>query len=186
MPNVQNELNIRMVVRAPTSAIARMWVVRVPECGLCECPNVRCASARMWVVRVPECALCECPNPELTVENFPSYLELRKPLLIMFVGGEESPETLQSLEELRKAESTGRLESSLPCWIHLDRTPAGRAVLETYLGYVPPLPALVLSQLSSGGAVYHFPSERPLLSENIIAWLQRIENHQEEVAGELP
>ncbi|XP_053538941.1 thioredoxin domain-containing protein 16 isoform X2 [Ictalurus punctatus] len=120
--------------------------------------------------------------PELTVENLPWYLELRKPLLILFVGGEESAETLQSLEEMRKAERTGRLESSLPCWIHLGRTPAGRAVLETYLSYVPPLPALVLSQLSSGGKVYHFPTERPLLSENIVQWLQRIENNQEQAA----
>ncbi|XP_060736419.1 thioredoxin domain-containing protein 16 isoform X1 [Tachysurus vachellii] len=124
--------------------------------------------------------------PELTVENLPWYMELRKPLLIMFVGGEESPETLQSLEEMRKAETSGQLESSLPCWIHLGRTPAGRAVLETYLSYVPPLPALVLSQLSSGGEVYHFPTERPLLAENIIQWLQRIENQQEEAAGVIP
>ncbi|XP_058254828.1 thioredoxin domain-containing protein 16 isoform X1 [Hemibagrus wyckioides] len=124
--------------------------------------------------------------PELTVENLPWYMELRKPLLIMFVGGEESPETLQSLEEMRKAERTGLLESSLPCWIHLGRTPAGRAVLETYLSYVPPLPALVLSQVSSGGEVYHFPTERPLLSENIIQWLQRIENHQEKAVGVIP
>ncbi|XP_053538942.1 thioredoxin domain-containing protein 16 isoform X3 [Ictalurus punctatus] len=124
--------------------------------------------------------------PELTVENLPWYLELRKPLLILFVGGEESAETLQSLEEMRKAERTGRLESSLPCWIHLGRTPAGRAVLETYLSYVPPLPALVLSQLSSGGKVYHFPTERPLLSENIVQWLQRIENNQEQAAGVVP
>ncbi|XP_026782684.3 thioredoxin domain-containing protein 16 [Pangasianodon hypophthalmus] len=124
--------------------------------------------------------------PELTVENLPWYLELRKPLLIMFVGGEESPETLQSLEEMKKAERTGQLDSSLPCWIHLGHTPAGRAVLETYLSYVPPLPALVLSQLSSGGEVYHFPTERPLLSENIIQWLQWIENNQEQAAGVIP
>lgn len=68
---------------------------------------------------------------------------------------------------------------------HRGHTPAGRAVLETYLSYVPPLPALVLSQLSTGGEVYHFPTERPLLSENIIQWLQRIEDHQEQAAGEL-
>ncbi|XP_060789636.1 thioredoxin domain-containing protein 16 isoform X3 [Neoarius graeffei] len=124
--------------------------------------------------------------PELTVENLPWYLELRKPLLIMFVGGEESPETLQSLEEMKKTERMGQLDSALPCWIHLGRTPAGRAVLETYLSYVPPLPALVLSQLSSGGKVYHFPTERPLLSENIIHWLQQIGNNQEQATGVIP
>lgn len=58
-------------------------------------------------------------QPELTVQNLPWYLELRKPLLIMFVGEEESPETSQSLEEMRKAERTGRLDSAQPCWIHL-------------------------------------------------------------------
>lgn len=58
-------------------------------------------------------------QPELTVENLPWYLELRKPLLIMFVGGEENPETLQSVEEMKKAERTGQLDSALPCWIHL-------------------------------------------------------------------
>ncbi|KAF5901724.1 thioredoxin domain-containing protein 16 isoform X1, partial [Clarias magur] len=62
------------------------------------------------------------------------------------------------------------------------RTPSGRAVLETYLSYVPRLPALVLSRLSSGGEVYHFPTERPLLSDNIILWLERIENNQEQPA----
>ncbi|KAM9467049.1 thioredoxin domain-containing protein 16 [Clarias gariepinus] len=124
--------------------------------------------------------------PELTVQNLPWYLELRKPLLIMFVGEEESPETSQSLEEMRKAERTGRLDSAQPCWIHLGWTPSGRAVLETYLSYVPPLPALVLSHLSSDGGVYHFPTERPLLSEHIIRWLQRIENNQEQPAGVIP
>ncbi|XP_046711298.1 thioredoxin domain-containing protein 16 isoform X2 [Silurus meridionalis] len=124
--------------------------------------------------------------PELTVENLPWYLELKKPLLIMFVGGEESPENLRSLEEMRKAERTGRLGSWLPCWIHLGRTPAGRTVLETYLSYIPPLPALVLSQLSSVGHVYHFPTERPLLSDNIIQWLQQIDNNQEQPAGVIP
>lgn len=68
---------------------------------------------------------------------------------------------------------------------HRGRTPAGRAVLEAYLSYVPPLPALVLAQLSSGGEVYHFPSEHPLLSENIIQWVERTENNQEQAAGEV-
>lgn len=58
-------------------------------------------------------------QPELTVENLPWYLELRKPLLVMFVGGEESPETSQSLEEMKKAERTGQLDSALPCFVHL-------------------------------------------------------------------
>ncbi|KAF5901723.1 thioredoxin domain-containing protein 16 isoform X1, partial [Clarias magur] len=64
------------------------------------------------------CAL-DPDQPELTVQNLPWYLELRKPMLIMFVGEDESPETSQSLEEMRTAERTGRLDSAQPCWIHL-------------------------------------------------------------------
>ncbi|KAI4889220.1 hypothetical protein NFI96_022473 [Prochilodus magdalenae] len=124
------------------------------------------------------------PFPELTVENLPWYLELGKPLLLLFVGAEESPETGQSLKEVKKAQSTGQLGTHLPCWIHLGRTPAGRSVLEAYLGFVPPLPALVLSQLiSGGGEVFHFPSERPLLAGAVVQWLQRIESGQEQPAG---
>ncbi|XP_022529032.2 thioredoxin domain-containing protein 16 isoform X3 [Astyanax mexicanus] len=123
------------------------------------------------------------PFPELGVENLPGYVEVGKPLLVLFVGGEESVEVLQSLEEMRKAQSTGHLHSSLPCWIHLGRTPAGRSVLESYLGFVPPLPALVLSQLNTGGEVFHFPPERPLLAAEIIQWLQRVQNGQEPPAG---
>ncbi|KAL6477326.1 hypothetical protein MHYP_G00131610 [Metynnis hypsauchen] len=123
------------------------------------------------------------PFPELTVENLPWYLELEKPLLLLFVGAEESTETDQSLKEIQKAQSTRQLDSSLPCWIHLGRTPAGRSVLEAYLGFVPPLPALVLSQLASGGEVFHFPPERPLLAGTIVQWLKRIEDGQEQPAG---
>ncbi|XP_072545094.1 thioredoxin domain-containing protein 16 [Salminus brasiliensis] len=121
--------------------------------------------------------------PELTVENLPGFLELGKPLLMLFVGAEESSEATQSLEELKKAQSAGQLDTSLPCWIHLGRTPAGQSVLEAYLGFVPPLPAVVLSQLGTGGEVFHFPPERPLLATNIIQWLQRVESGQEQPAG---
>ncbi|XP_062863540.1 thioredoxin domain-containing protein 16 [Trichomycterus rosablanca] len=126
------------------------------------------------------------PLPELTMENLPLYLELGKPLLLLFLGGEEGQEMFQVLEEIRRVQRSGELDTSLPCWIHLGRTPAGRSVLETYLGFVPPLPALVLSELSSGGEVYQFPSERPLLSENIIQWLRRVEGGGEQAAGVIP
>ncbi|XP_076833848.1 thioredoxin domain-containing protein 16 isoform X4 [Brachyhypopomus gauderio] len=124
--------------------------------------------------------------PELTVDNLPWYLELGKPLLLLFIGGGESPQMAQPLEEMREVQSAGRVDHVLPCWIHLGRTPAGRSVLKAYLGFVPPLPVLVLSRLGRGGEVFHFPSERPLLSENIVQWLQRIENNQEQSAGAIP
>ncbi|XP_036398378.1 thioredoxin domain-containing protein 16 [Megalops cyprinoides] len=130
--------------------------------------------------------------PELTVENLPSYLELGKPLLLLFVGDEgdeeeEEEEGARQYEavrgELRSLQGTGRLDSYLPCWIHLGRTPSGRAVLESYLGSVPMLPALVLSQLSTGREVFQYPPEQPLLSEGILQWLQRVEKKEEQPAG---
>ncbi|KAG9336715.1 hypothetical protein JZ751_003063 [Albula glossodonta] len=123
--------------------------------------------------------------PELTVENLPAYLALRKPLLLLFLGaGEERGDQSEGVRgELRKLQSAGKIDSYLPCWMHLDRTPSGRVVLESYLGSVPPLPALVLCQLDSAGEVFHYPPEQPLLSETILQWLQRVDNKEEEPAG---
>ncbi|KAJ8411883.1 hypothetical protein AAFF_G00155210 [Aldrovandia affinis] len=130
--------------------------------------------------------------PELTVENLPVYLDLQKPLLLVFLGEEEEEEEMEEeggrqsegvRAELRSLQGTGRLDSYLPCWIHLGRTPTGRAVLESYLGTVPPLPALVLSQLGTGGEVFHYPPEQPLMSEAVLLWLQRVENKEEQPAG---
>lgn len=124
------------------------------------------------------------PFPELTVENLPWYLELGKPLLLLFVGKEDGTET--SLTEMKHLLSSGQLRSFLPCWIHLGRTPVGRSVLEKYLGFVPPLPALVMSQLSTGGEVFLFPTERPLKAKNILQWLHSVENRDEHPAGVIP
>ncbi|KAJ8341122.1 hypothetical protein SKAU_G00334130 [Synaphobranchus kaupii] len=132
--------------------------------------------------------------PELTVENLPVYMELGKPLLLLFVGDEEEEEeeaeeeegrrrSVVVREEIRRLQGSGRLESYLPCWIHLGRTPAGREVLESYLGSVPQLPALVLSQLDSGGEVFLYPPEQPVLSQAVLQWLQRVDNKEEQPAG---
>ncbi|KAL4656246.1 thioredoxin domain-containing protein 16 isoform X1 [Arapaima gigas] len=127
--------------------------------------------------------------PEVTVENLPQYLELGKPLLLLFLGPAGDEEQIYSLEhpdargELRRLAATSSLDSYLPCWIHLGRTPAGRAVLESYLGFVPQLPALVLSQLASGGEVFHFPPESPLTSNAVLQWLRRVERREEQPAG---
>uniref|UniRef100_A0A4W5RRQ9 Uncharacterized protein n=1 Tax=Hucho hucho TaxID=62062 RepID=A0A4W5RRQ9_9TELE len=79
--------------------------------------------------------------------------------------------------------NTGLLNSYLPCWIHLGRTPAGKAVLEAYLGSLPLLPALVVSQLATGGEVFHYPTGRPLMVQPILQWLQRVEDGEEPPAG---
>ncbi|KPP60353.1 thioredoxin domain-containing protein 16-like [Scleropages formosus] len=154
-------------------------------------------------------------EPELTVENLPLYLELRKPLLLLFLGPEGDEEQGQGLdrrgarEELHRLADTSLLDTYVPCWVHLSsyqqrhilwfrvqtcnpkvlssfqggRTPAGRAVLESYLGSIPQLPALVLSQLASGGEVFHFPSESPLNSDTVLQWLHRVERKEEQPAG---
>ncbi|XP_074482664.1 thioredoxin domain-containing protein 16-like [Sebastes fasciatus] len=46
-----------------------------------------------------------------------------------------------------------RMEPYLACWIYFVRAPAGMSVLGSYLGSVPPLPALVLANLPSGGMI---------------------------------
>ncbi|KAK9959570.1 hypothetical protein ABG768_009686 [Culter alburnus] len=124
--------------------------------------------------------------PELTVENLPWYLELGKPLLLLFIGKEDSTESTKSLAEIKRPLSSGQLDSFLPCWIHLGRTPVGRSILEKYLGFVPPLPALVISKLRTGGEVFLFPPERPLMAKNILQWIHDVEHGQEQPAGLIP
>ncbi|CDQ60503.1 unnamed protein product [Oncorhynchus mykiss] len=130
-----------------------------------------------------------CPlypfQPELTVENLPLYLEVKKKLLLLFVGEEESGRkgNKRVLDDMRSLLNTGLLNPYLPCWIHLGHTPAGKAVLEAYLGFLPLLPALVVSQLATGGEVFHYPTGRPLMVQPILQWLQRVEDGEEPPAG---
>ncbi|KAK2879002.1 hypothetical protein Q8A67_019793 [Cirrhinus molitorella] len=124
--------------------------------------------------------------PELTVENLPWYLELGKPLLLLFIGKEDSTESTKALAEIKQPLSSGQLDSFLPCWIHLGRTPVGRSILDKYLGFVPPLPALVMSRLKTGGEVFLFPPERPLMAKNVLQWIHDVENRQEQPAGLIP
>lgn len=63
------------------------------------------------------------------------------------------------------------------------RTPVGRAVLRSYLGYVPQLPALLLSHLGSGIEVFLYPPEAPLVSDTVLQWLDRIERQEEQPTG---
>ncbi|XP_052437237.1 thioredoxin domain-containing protein 16 isoform X2 [Carassius gibelio] len=120
--------------------------------------------------------------PELTVENLPWYLELGKPLLLLFIGKEDSTESTKALAEIKRPLSSGQLDSFLPCWIHLGRTPVGRSILEKYLGFVPPLPVLVMSRLKTGEEVFLFPPERPLMAKNILQWIHDVENGHEQPA----
>ncbi|XP_071782536.2 thioredoxin domain-containing protein 16 [Centroberyx gerrardi] len=127
--------------------------------------------------------------PELTVDNLPSFLSTGKALLLLFVGEEEDErgrrENEAVVEEMRGAVEAGgrRTERYLACWIHLGRTPAGISVLESYLGSLPPLPALVLTHLPSGGEIYHYPPNAPIVVRSVLQWVQRIEDGSEPPAG---
>ncbi|XP_041637424.1 thioredoxin domain-containing protein 16 isoform X2 [Cheilinus undulatus] len=131
------------------------------------------------------------PLPELTVENLPSFLSLGKALLLLFVGEEEDEigrrQNQALVEEMRGVVELGggRMKSYLACWIHLGRTPAGMSVLGSYLGSMPPLPALVLTHFPSGDEVYQFPPSAPIAAPSVLRWLQRVEAGTETPAGML-
>ncbi|KAI3366068.1 hypothetical protein L3Q82_009884, partial [Scortum barcoo] len=131
------------------------------------------------------------PLPELTVENLPSFLSLGKALLLLFVGEEEDEigrrQNQALLEEMRGVVELGggRMERYLACWIHLGRTPAGMSVLGSYLGSMPPLPALVLTHLPSGDEIYQYPPNTPIAAPSVLQWLQRIEDGAESPAADV-
>lgn len=57
------------------------------------------------------------------------------------------------------------------------------SVLGSYLGSMPPLPALVLTHLPSGGEIYQYPPNTPIVASSVLQWLQRIEDGAEAAAG---
>lgn len=48
---------------------------------------------------------------------------------------------------------------------------------------MPPLPALVLTHLPSGGEIYQYPPNTPIVAPSVLQWLQRIEDGAESPAG---
>ncbi|KAL6115481.1 txndc16 [Pungitius sinensis] len=131
------------------------------------------------------------PVPELTVANLPSFLALGKGLLLLFVGEEEDEightQNHALLEEMRQVVELGGdwMARYLVCWLHLGRTPAGMSVLGSYLGSMPPLPALVLTHLPSGSEVYQYSPNTPIQASSVLQWLQRVEDGTESAAGKL-
>lgn len=90
------------------------------------CTNVAASSLYdlgLMKLRLALSGIMSLFQPELTVENLPVYLDLRKPLLLLFLGDEMDEEGEKQNEgvraELRSLQGTGRLDPYLPCWIHL-------------------------------------------------------------------
>lgn len=57
------------------------------------------------------------------------------------------------------------------------------SVLGSYLGSMPPLPALLLTHLPSGDEVYQYPPNTPIAASSVLQWLQKIEDGTESPAG---
>ncbi|KAM9066716.1 thioredoxin domain-containing protein 16 isoform 4-T5 [Sarcophilus harrisii] len=110
--------------------------------------------------------------PEITVENLPLYLKLKKPLLILFKDGNLNHKDEKEMLTLLKQK---HLETLIPCWLNLKTTPVGKGILKAYFKHLPPLPVLVLVDLHSQGQVASFPLDQTINEKNILLWLQRLE-----------
>ncbi|KAJ6651637.1 hypothetical protein lerEdw1_020765, partial [Lerista edwardsae] len=106
------------------------------------------------------------------VGNLPEYLQLEKPLLILFSNGTLSERDHKEMRHL--AEEDGH-RVFVACWLDLKRTPVGRGILQAYFGHpLPPLPLLVWVGLRSGGQVFRFPSDQPVTVASVQAWIEKL------------
>ncbi|NXV31101.1 TXD16 protein, partial [Rissa tridactyla] len=109
--------------------------------------------------------------PEITVQNLPRYLQLRKPFLILFSDGDIGE--MESEEMLKLAKGRPR-QAFVACWLNLKKTPVGRGVLKVYFATVPSPPLLLWVNLHAGGQVFQFPSEQTITEMNVLSWLERL------------
>ncbi|KAM9291133.1 LOW QUALITY PROTEIN: thioredoxin domain-containing protein 16 [Morus bassanus] len=109
--------------------------------------------------------------PEITVQNLPRYLQLRKPFLILFSDGDISQ--MESKEMLKLAKERPQ-QAFVACWLNLKKTPVGRGVLKAYFATMPSLPVLIWVNLHAGGHVFKFPSEQSVTEMNILSWLEKL------------
>ncbi|XP_041071184.1 thioredoxin domain-containing protein 16 isoform X1 [Carcharodon carcharias] len=116
--------------------------------------------------------------PEITVENFPSYFQPLKPLLILFIDNDDT-KTLKAREELAEFTKLS-VQMYTTCWIDLRNTPVGKEILQVYLNYLPQLPALILVQLSSSGQVFAFPEGQLISRMGVLHWLKKVQTGQED------
>ncbi|KAM9015845.1 thioredoxin domain-containing protein 16 isoform 1-T5 [Ara ararauna] len=109
--------------------------------------------------------------PEITVQNLPHYLQLRKPFLILFSDGDIGP--VESEEMLKLAKGRPQ-QAFVACWLNLKKTPVGRGILKAYFATIPSLPVLIWVNLHAGGQVFKFPSEQSIAEMNILSWLEKL------------
>uniref|UniRef100_A0A669Q1Q6 Thioredoxin domain containing 16 n=1 Tax=Phasianus colchicus TaxID=9054 RepID=A0A669Q1Q6_PHACC len=109
--------------------------------------------------------------PEITVQNLPHYLQLRKPFLILFSDGDIGQTESKEMLKLAKEKSQ---QTFVSCWLNLKNTPVGRGVLKAYFATIPSLPALVWVNLHAGGQVFKFPSEQSITEMNVLSWLEKL------------
>ncbi|KFQ11460.1 Thioredoxin domain-containing protein 16, partial [Haliaeetus albicilla] len=109
--------------------------------------------------------------PEITVQNLPCYLQLRKPFLILFSDGDIGQ--MESKEMLKLAKGRPQ-QAFVACWLNLRKTPVGHGVLKAYFATMPSLPVLIWVKLHAGGQVFKFPSEQSITEMNILSWLEKL------------
>uniref|UniRef100_A0A8D0FIN8 Thioredoxin domain containing 16 n=1 Tax=Strix occidentalis caurina TaxID=311401 RepID=A0A8D0FIN8_STROC len=109
--------------------------------------------------------------PEITVQNLPRYLQLRKPFLIVFSDGDIGQ--IESKEMLKLTKGRPQQEF-VACWLNLKKTPVGRGVLKAYFATMPSLPVLIWVNFHAGGQVFKFPSEQSITELNILSWLEKL------------
>ncbi|XP_054017633.1 thioredoxin domain-containing protein 16 [Dryobates pubescens] len=109
--------------------------------------------------------------PEITVQNLPHYLQLRKPFLILFSDG--GIDQMESEEMLKLAKGRAQ-QAFVACWLSLKKTPVGRGILKAYFATIPTLPVLIWVNLHAGGQVFKFPPEQSITEMNILSWLEKL------------
>ncbi|NXY46830.1 TXD16 protein, partial [Ceuthmochares aereus] len=109
--------------------------------------------------------------PEITVQNLPRYLQLRKPFLILFNDGDIGEMESKEMLKLSKGRSQ---QAFVACWLNLKKTPVGHGVLKVYFATLPSLPVLIWVNLHTRGQVFKFASEQPITEINILSWLEKL------------
>ncbi|NXI90767.1 TXD16 protein, partial [Psophia crepitans] len=157
-------LSRKYAVTPPALLLARSGARSVEGIAL----SKQSAQDMVQMIRYELLGIC----PEITVQNLPRYLQLRKPFLILFSHGDIGQ---MESEEMLKLAKGRPWQAFVTCWLNLKKTPVGRGVLKTYFATVPSLPVLVWVNLHAGGQVFKFPSEQAITEMNILSWLEKLE-----------